>query len=97
MPYNGTVTGTADGYYQYTTVGTVGLISMTNLTSDLDPKVYTDATFTTLSANWNCTFYSGTTSDTCTATAAVPAGTVLYIKALNFANVSSSFTLNVSP
>lgn len=96
MPYNGSVTGTSDSYYRYTTVGTVSTINATGLTGDIDPKVYTDATFTTLSSNWSCTVNLSTTSDSCTATTAVPASTVLYIKARNYTSTGATFTLSVT-
>lgn len=96
MPYSGSVTGTNHSYYKYTTVGTVNSISATALTSDVDPQVYTDASFTTLSTNWTCTNYSGTTADSCTASTTASAGTVLYIKARNYAGTSGSFTLSVT-
>jgi hypothetical protein len=95
MPYNGSVTGANHGYYVYTTVGTVGTISATALTSDIDPQVYTDATFTTLSSNWACTTHSGTTADSCTAITPVTAGTNLYIEARNYAGTSGTFTFAV--
>jgi len=96
MPYNGSVTGVNDGFYQYTTVGSVDTISLSGMTSDLDPKVYTSSAFTTLDTNWACTINVGTTADSCTATTPVAAGTLLYIKVRNFAGVSSPFTLSVS-
>ena len=96
MPYSGSFTGLNDSYYKYTTVGTVNTISATALTSDIDPKVYTDANFTTISSNWVCSVNSGAAADSCTATTSVPAGTVLYIKARNYAGTSGTFTLSVS-
>jgi hypothetical protein len=102
MPHNGqvavpTLASFNDSYYSYTTVGTVGTINLNNLTDDVDVTVSTDATFNFISSNWTCTYNSGTTSDSCTATAAVPAGTVLYIQVWNMTSAGGTFTLSVAP
>ena len=98
LPYNGMVDieGTSS-FYQYTTVIGVNRIDMSNLTDDVDPKVYTDASFSTLDSNWVCTIAFGSTADNCVATIPVALGTVLYIKADSFAIETATFTLSVVP
>lgn len=98
MPYNGYVGATFDSsYYTFTTTATTQTITLTNLTADVDVKVYTDAAFTTQSSNWTCSVNGGTTADSCTASIAAPAGTTLYIKAANYATTTgATYTLGIT-
>lgn len=97
MPYTAGMVGTAaHSFYKYTTtVANTGLITANAMTGDIDPQVYLDAAFTMVDTNWACTANIGVTPDTCTATTPVAAGTVLYIKAWNFAaGLGATFTLS---
>lgn len=96
MPYNGSVTGTNHSYYTYTTTDAIDAIMVTNITSDVDPEIYTDSTYTIRSTNWSCSAATSTNSDACTASIPVPAGTLLYIRLKNFAGASATFTLSVN-
>jgi hypothetical protein len=95
LPYNGMVGPVADSFYRFTTTAvSTGLITATAMTDNIDPVVYTDATFATADGNWICTFNNGMVQDTCTATLPVPAGTILYIGASNFTGgLGATFTL----
>ncbi len=95
LPYNGLVGASGlDSFYKITTTApSTALITAALLTADIDPVVYSDAAFTIINTNWFCTVNGGTLNDTCTATVPVAAGTVLYMKIVNFARVSSTFML----
>ncbi|MGB7651086.1 MAG: hypothetical protein WBL62_07835 [Gallionella sp.] len=94
LPFNGRVGTVADSFYRYTTGVATSLITATAVTADIDPLIFTDATFTTPDANWSCTVNIGTVNDTCTATVPVPAGTVLYMGAINYsAGAGATFRL----
>lgn len=97
MPHNGYV-NTVASYYVYTTVGTVNTITMSNLTGDVFPNVFTNGSYTTLSGNWACTTSTApVTTNTCTATTPVPANTALYIKASSInSTIGATYTLSVS-
>ena len=100
LPYSGkvgpvAVAGVADSYYKFTASATTGLITATPISDDIDPVVFTDASFTVIDSNWTCTANTGLTPDTCTAMAPVPAGAILYI-AVSYYNIAGSgatFTL----
>jgi hypothetical protein len=101
FPYNGmvgpvVVAGVADSYYKFTTTASTALITATPIADGIDPVVFTDATFTVIDPNWTCTANPGLTPDTCTATALVPAGTILYIDVsyYNAAGAGATFTLH---
>ncbi len=98
MPHAGMVGTFKNSHYSYTTTFTsTTAITMDAMTEDVDPQVFTDATFTLLDPNWVCTGNFGTTPDDCTATTPVSAGTVLYIRAKNFANgVGATFNVSVT-
>jgi len=94
LPYNGQVAKQGVSYYAYTTAAaSTSLITVMNMSSDVDPRVFTSPTFATLDTNWACSGWSGTINDTCTATAAVPAGAVLYIEVTDWSDSGASFTL----
>lgn len=98
MPHAGRVGTFKNSHYSYTTTfASTTAITMDAMTEDVDSEVFTDATFTLRDINWTCTANFGTTPDDCTATTPVPAGTVLYIRAKNFANgVGATFNVSVT-
>ncbi len=95
-PYSGQVFNRTDGFYSYTATGTTGLISASSPMDEVVPVVYTDATFSTVDANWSCRSLIALAPSSCAATTAVPTGTILHIRAKNYAVGGSTFTLSLS-
>ena len=94
LPYNGAVGTVADSFYTYTPAAATNLITATALTADIDPWIFTDATFTVQDPNWICTANIGVLNDTCTTTVPVAVGTPLYIGAVNYsAGAGATFRL----
>ena len=94
LPYNGAVGTVADSFYKYTTTAATSLITATAMTADIDPWIFTDATYTIPDPNWTCTWNIGVLNDTCTATVPVAAGTILYMGAVNYsAGAGATFRL----
>jgi hypothetical protein len=105
VPFNGSVSGTANSFYRFVTTETSRTITLSDMTGNVDPEVYSDAIFTLVDTNWTCT--KNTTSggvlvpDTCTAKTPVPAATALFIKAVGIAHPfflpGATFILDVGP
>lgn len=94
LPYDGAVGTVADSFYKYTTTATTSLITATAVTADIDPWIFTDATYTIPDPNWACTLNIGVLNDTCTATVPVAPGTILYMGAANYsAGAGATFRL----
>jgi subtilisin-like proprotein convertase family protein len=84
-----------DSFYVVTAAGGETLVTLTNLSDDVDLAVFTDASFTVPDPNWWCPFNFGTIPETCWANTAVGLGPV-YIQVFNFTTAGATYTLNLS-
>jgi len=91
----GSVAANGVRYYQVTLpTAEMHYISLSGLTADANPTLFTDAQF--LTSTGTCTANVGTVADTCSVTT-MAANTVIYIKVADGSGLGASYTLTAAP